>query len=337
MELDKLTPDTTFPYRLFRFAHKRQLNSVSSSYFAIVSKDSHPVGLVLSIDIDERWHHARSAATTFWQILVREFNHSESRSTLIRFEAALKELNKAVVKTQEKVRQPISVAAAILESNQIHFSTIGTSRILLVRSGKFSDVTSGPEKGGNQFAAVTSGDVDANDTLIIANQNIYEFLAAEPDELWQPREIDLLCQEIQSRAQNSEQALNCLIMRYDPDRPAQQTLYWEESEKHYPIKLPKFSLPTLPKIALPQLKLPTIPPSLKRLALPKLSLPTNFQQSAKVLLTRVKVIKPRTLLIAAVVIGLAIVGGVLKSRFSAAVSDEQAPVSLTDQFAGTSG
>ncbi|MEX1052182.1 MAG: hypothetical protein WEC83_02205 [Patescibacteria group bacterium] len=264
MDHPNLTPDTTFPYRLFRFAHKRSLDAVSSSYFAVVSKDSAPVGLVLTIDIPERWHHAKEAATAFWQIYVREFTHSESRSTLTRFEEALKELNKAVVKAQEKIQEPISVAAVILEDSQINFSTIGTCRILLVRSGIFSDVTAGADKAGNQFAAVTSGDIDGNDTVCVTNQNLYEFLAAEPNELWDQSTIEQLAAEIQSRAQNSANSLNLVLLQYSTDHSGQATLYWEESEKRYPISWPKFNWPSLPRLTWP---------NRPKLAWPKLALP----------------------------------------------------------------
>jgi hypothetical protein len=323
MDYPPLTPDTTFPYRLFRFAHKRTLDSVSSSYFAIVSKDNNAVGLVLSIDIDEQWHHARSAATTFWQIFVREFNHSESRSTLTRFEEGLKELNKAVVKTQEKVHQPISVAAAIFENNQIHFSTIGTNRVLLSRDGKFSDVTSGSDKSGNQFAAVTSGDLTDSDAVMICNQNFYEFIAAEPDELWRHADATALAEEFLARAQNTAEALNCVLIQYDADNPAQTTLYWEDSEKRYPISLPKVRLP---KLALPAVALPKWPKKFQ------LKSPRSINFSKIVEPFKSLKIKKVHLIIAGLVI-LAIVSTSLLS--GRANQESPAPQqSLSDKFAG---
>ncbi len=298
MDQTNLTADTTFPYRLFRFAHKRSLDAVSSSYFAVLSKDSHPVGLILMIDIPERWHHAREAATSFWQIYVREFTHSESRSTLIRFEEALKELNKAIVKSQEKIQQPVSVAAVILEDNQIHFSTIGTCRILLARSGTFSDVTAGADKAGGQFAAVTSGDIDSNDIVCITNQNLYEFLASEPAELWQQPSVEQLASEIQSRAQNSQNSLNLVLLQYSTDQSAQATLYWEESEKRYPIRLPKFHLPNLPQFSKPAFPRLTMP------KLPKISF--GFFRELPALVRRIKRPSRRQLQFGAIAIILAV-------------------------------
>lgn len=259
MDQTNLPVDTAFPYRLFRFVHRRALDAVSSSYLAIISKDSRPVGLILMIDIPERWYHARGTATLLWQIFVREFAHSVSPSTLNRFEQALKELNLTIVTAQEKIKQPISVAAVILEGNQMHFSTIGTSRVLLVNGESLNDVTAGAHKTGQQFAAVTSGEIDGSDTVCVANQNLYEFLAAEPNELWNQSTVEQLAQEIQTRAQNSHSSLSLVLLRYASDNPGQSTLYWEESEKRYPIRWPKFSFPTwpkLPKLALPKLVLP---------------------------------------------------------------------------------
>lgn len=244
MENRNISPDSTFPYRLFRFAHKKTLQVVSNSWFAILSKDKTPIGLILSIDIPEQWHHARSGSTSLWQTFVREFNSHEGRPTIIRFEEALKELNKAVVKLSQKVEQTISVGAAILENNQIHFSTIGTSRVLLVRSGIFSDISSDAENSGKQFSAVTSGDIDKNDWIFIGNQPFYEFASAEPDELWQSDSIKELSSEILSRTHNPGESLNAVLIQYFPDDPLQTTLYWEQSEKRYPIRLPQ-----LPKIS----------------------------------------------------------------------------------------
>lgn len=327
MEQNTLTPDSTFPYRLFRFAHKRALDSVSVSYFAVVSKDNNPVGLILSIDIDERWHHARQAATNFWQIFVREFNHSESRSTLIRFEESLKELNKAVIKAQAKVKQTISVVAIVLEGNQIHFSTIGTSRIFLHRSGEINDVTTGSTRNGNQFAAVTSGDVDTNDTLLIANQNLYEFIASESDELWEDNDLNELSKKILGRTQNSEQALNCVILQYSPDETTQTTLYWEEGDKRYPIKFPKLSLPVLPKISLPKIsfsKLSIIFNSIKKI---------NFSQLK---FHKLKKVKPVYLYMVAVIIAVAFGASALLNRQTNSSTDPLEETTVID-FTNTDG
>ena len=327
MEYDHLTPDTTFPYRLFRFAHKRTLDSVSLSYFAVVSKDNHPVGLVLSIDINERWHHARQAATNFWQIFVREFNHSESRSTLIRFEESLKELNKAVIKTQEKVKQTISVVAVVLEGNQIHFSTIGTSRVLLLRTGKVNDVTTGSTRSGNQFAAVTSGDLDVNDTLLIANQNLYEFTAAEPDDFWENNTVDELTKKILSRTQNSKQALNCVIIKYSPDDTIQTTLYWEDSEKHYPINLPKFSLPKIPKLSLPKISFSKIKGILSKVKKIK---PIKFKPSHLL-----RAIKPIYIYIVAIVMAVGFGVSALTSRDNSPQNNPDEVTPVVERFSNT--
>jgi len=268
MENRQLTPDSTFPYKLFRFAHKRNLDEVSISYFAVVSKDNQPVGLVMTINVDEQWHPARSAATNFWQIFVREFNRSASRSTLVRYEDSLKELNIAINKTKEKIHQPISVATAVFENNQIHFSSIGNNRILLFRDGKISDVSSGGDKSGNQFAAVTSGDLTPNDVVFLTNQNFYEFIVAEPDELWVSSDAEYLSKELLSRTQNTNSAFNCVIVQLEYAQPSQTTVYWEESDKIYPLAMPKFPKVSLPRLRVSAIKLPT--------RWPKIFLPTKF-------------------------------------------------------------
>lgn len=327
MEQNKLTPDSTFPYRLFRFAHKRTLDSVSVSYFAVVSKDNNPVGLVLTVDIDERWHHSKQAAINFWQIFVREFNHSESRSTLTRFEESLKELNKAVIKAQSRVKQTISVVALVLESNQIHFSSIGTSRVLLHRSGKINDVTTGSTRNGNQFAAVTSGDIDGNDTLLITNQNLYEFTAAEPDEFWESNDPNELSKKILTRTQNSEQALNCVILQYSPDETTQTTLYWEESDKHYPIKFPSLSLPSLPKFSLPKVsfnKMPNIFTLFKKIKLPQL----KFSGI-------IKKFKPIYIYITVVIVAMVFGVSVLLNRQTSPSVNQLDEISIVEDFSNT--
>lgn len=124
-------------------------------------------------------------------VIKKEFFGKPGRPSFDSFEASLKKANLALA---ELARQgsvkwigKISFAGGVLEKNNLHFSKLGTTDILLLRSGALADIGSGleadaPENDAHPlktFSDISSGKIESGDCLIFATSDLLEIFSLE--------------------------------------------------------------------------------------------------------------------------------------------------------------
>jgi hypothetical protein len=236
------------PYRIFSFSHQEPpTETIALSSYARAS-GSKNVGLIAVIEIEERWHYSRETSTNIWQNFIREYNRSPGQSTLTKFEEALRHLNQFIPEASQKLQHPINCCLVTVENNEIHFSTLGSIKVLLVRDHKMNDVSNAAKNASvQQFSSVTSGDLDEDDFLFCTNSALAKTIKGLPESTWQTKSlVDVIAAF--SRNKNNFDTSRALIgtaIQYSSSDPFQQIYYWEKTEQRLPVRLPEIHAPKL--------------------------------------------------------------------------------------------
>ncbi len=237
------------PYDILRFDYKERLDDrFLATHLHRFEMFSQPVALVVLIEIVNPWHPSSELGQKILNALVREFSQGEALSYLARFEIALKQANRAVQEALSQTESPVSCVAVLLESDQIHCAGIGSAKLGLLRRGKLATILGSKSTSADTFAAVTSGDMNENDWLFIANSTFYSNLAGQNSQIWLTDDVADIGAEISQLDQiDPEQKLAGVLLRFNPLRPpSNQTFFWGEA------RTPKNNFPqfTWPKINL---------------------------------------------------------------------------------------
>ncbi|MEK7171057.1 MAG: hypothetical protein AAB774_02000 [Patescibacteria group bacterium] len=234
--------ELSLPYDILRFDYKERLTDrFLTTYLHRFELFSKPVALVVLIEIINPWHPSSELGQKILNCLVREFSQSEGQSHLIRFETSLKRVNRDVQEALDQTKSPVSCLAVLLESDQIHSSGIGTAKLGLLRNGKLATVIGSRGTTTDTFAAVTSGDMNENDWLLIANNTFYSNLTDLDGQVWLIDDLAKIGDEI-SRLDlvDKNQAAAGVLLRFNQTRPTtNQTVLWDEKGT------PKINLPRL--------------------------------------------------------------------------------------------
>ncbi|MDP3993129.1 MAG: hypothetical protein Q8Q05_02885 [bacterium] len=237
------------PYDILRFDYKERLDDrFLATHLHRFEMFSQPVALVVLIEIVNPWHPSSELGQKILNALVREFSKSEALSYLARFEIALKQANRAVQEALSQTESPVSCVAVLLESDQIHCAGIGSAKLGLLRRGKLATILGSKSTSADTFAAVTSGDMNENDWLLIANSTFYSNLAGLDNQVWLTDDVAEIGTEINQLDQlDRDQKLAGVLLRFNPLRPpSNQTFFWGEA------RAPKQNFPqfTWPKMNL---------------------------------------------------------------------------------------
>lgn len=235
------------PYDILRFDYKERLDDrFLATHLHRFEMFSQPVALVVLIEIVNPWHPSSELGQKVLNSLVREFSKSEALSYLARFEIALKQANRAVQEALSQTESPVACVAVLLESDQIHCAGIGTAKLGLLRKGKLATILGSKSNRNDTFAAVTSGDMNDNDWLLIANSAFYSILAGQNNQIWLTDDVTEIGSVISQFDQiDPEQKLAGVLLRFNPlQPPSNQTFFWGEA------RTPKNNFPQLswPKI-----------------------------------------------------------------------------------------
>ncbi len=237
-----------FSYDIVRLTRKERLPD------SFVTTEIHPIDgrgsrcmMVTTLEIDSPWHHAREFGQQIVTTLVREFVRSQSNSTLMKFEHALKLTNHTISQAAEKLGVKVSCAVALFIEQEVHFTVIGNCRLLLFRNNALTDVTATDTSQPGQFSSVTSGDLSDHEWLMVANQDVVKFLRSQEPSAWAESDISALSAELIDQAPALErQNFFATLIRYRQDNLGQeQTVFWDNLEHTTPIRLPKLALPKL--------------------------------------------------------------------------------------------
>jgi|GEM_PF-2345588 len=237
--------ETRAPYDYLLLSHREKLDDRFSQ-----TQVFHPnlapriVSLVVSVEILNPWHPTAELGREIITSLLREFSRSESQSILASFEESLKKTNRLINETAERLKTPVSVAAAVLIGNEIHLAACGNAHILLFRNNKLVSVGD-LKKRSAQFESVTSGDLGEGDWLMLANAELDPLVKSLGGLLAEPITLEELEHKLVEAADPSNRnRVGGIIMRHN--RQGQhRTLVWEEKEPVVPLKLPKVNLPKI--------------------------------------------------------------------------------------------
>ncbi|MCX6766196.1 MAG: hypothetical protein NT170_00205 [Candidatus Moranbacteria bacterium] len=124
-------------------------------------------------------------------VIKKEYFAKPSRPAYDSFEASLKKANLALA---ELTRQGsvkwighISFAGGVLEKNNLHFSKLGTTSLLLLRGGMIADIGSGLDEDTAEvdshpiktFSDISSGKVELGDRLVFTTSDLLEIFSFE--------------------------------------------------------------------------------------------------------------------------------------------------------------
>jgi len=239
---------TLAPYDLLRFGRNDRLPErfVTSEVHTLDHKGKTCL-LAITLEISNPWHHAREYGQQIISTVVREFARSQSASSLIKFEQALKLANHTIAQAKEKLNVQINAAVAFLSDDEVHFTVLGSSKLLLYRKNRLIDVTTEETADTEKFSSVTSGDLSAGEWLVLCNPDMAAFLLKENPVIWNETDVEALATELVETAPvERREGFSAVMLRYQPDAaPQDQTVLWDNLEHVTPIKLPKLSLPAV--------------------------------------------------------------------------------------------
>ncbi len=237
----------TIPYHVLRFTRAERLADrfLSSEIHPIESRGNNAC-IIVNLEIVDQWNYASQFGQQIVNTIIREYSRSQSQSDLVRFEQALKIANHTVTIALEKLNSPINCGVVLIIDHEIHFATIGNSKLLLFRNQKLSDISN--EGGESQlFSSVTSGDLSESEWLIGTNNTFASFLNNFNKEVWLEEDPEAVAtQIIETAMPDNRETFAGILLCYRGDEPTQhQTVNWNNLEHVTPIKLPKLTLPQI--------------------------------------------------------------------------------------------
>lgn len=143
------------------------------------------------IKISDTSEESSFVANLLASVLKKEYFSKTDRSADIAFEAALKKANMALAELARqgsvKWSGKISFVAGALEKNNLHFSKLGATAALLLRSGMIADIGEGmgiETEGADShplktFSDISSGKIEYGDCLIFATSDLLDIFSLE--------------------------------------------------------------------------------------------------------------------------------------------------------------
>lgn len=154
-------------------------------------RDKAEMGTVFSqIEIESPWFPTSQVGQTIINTLVKEYYRSNDSSDLVNFEESIKKVNESLAHVAQSGETEwigkLSGVLVLLNNNEIHFSQTGKSQAYLYRGGKINHITEGLESADaphplKTFSNLTSGSLQEDDKIIIANSTFFEII--NPSEL----------------------------------------------------------------------------------------------------------------------------------------------------------
>lgn len=235
------------PYNLLRFSGVGRLpDRFLSSEVRPVESRGKGAAIMINLEIVDQWHYASQFGQQIVNTIIREYSRSQSQSDLVRFEQALKSVNHTITTASEKLNSPINCSVALIVDEEVHFATVGNSKLLLFRDQKLTDISQqGTES--KLFSSVTSGDLSINEWLIGANHDFATLLKSLDVGTWSEIDPEVVAtQIIESTSPDTRETLAGTLLCYRGAEATQhQTINWSNLEHVTPIKLPKIALPKI--------------------------------------------------------------------------------------------
>ena len=143
------------------------------------------------IKIDDKSSDSSYVVNLLASVLKKEYFSNPDRPADASFEAGLRKANLALAELARqgsvKWSGKINFAGGILEKNNLHFSKLGSTAILLLRGGQIADIGAGMgiEPEGTEvhplktFSDISSGKLEKNDCLIFSTSDLLEIFSLE--------------------------------------------------------------------------------------------------------------------------------------------------------------
>ena len=142
------------------------------------------------IEINSPWFPTSQIGQTIINTLIKEYYRGNDSSELVNFEEAVKAVNEALAHAAQSGETEwigkLSGVLVLINRTDIHFAQTGKSHSYLYRSGKINHITEGLESEDaphplKTFSNLTSGTLQEDDKIIIANEAFFEVIS--PNEL----------------------------------------------------------------------------------------------------------------------------------------------------------
>lgn len=154
-------------------------------------KDQASLGQIFTeLEIQSPWFPTNQVGQTIINTLIKEYYRGNNSSELINFEEAVKKVNESLAQTAQSGETEwigkLSGVLVLINKDQIHIAQTGKSHSYLYRSNRVNHITEGLESEEaphplKTFSNLTSGSLQEDDKLIIANNAFFEVIS--PNEL----------------------------------------------------------------------------------------------------------------------------------------------------------
>lgn len=143
------------------------------------------------IKISDTSQESSYVANLLTSVIKKEYFSKPDRPAETSFEAALRKANIALAELARrgsvKWTGEINFVAGALEKNNLHFSRLGTTFILLLRGGMIADIGAGMETEAEEpsshplktFSDISSGKLETGDCLILTTADLLEIFSLE--------------------------------------------------------------------------------------------------------------------------------------------------------------
>jgi hypothetical protein len=143
------------------------------------------------IKIDDSPSDSSYVVNLLTSVLKKEYFSSPERPADVSFEASLRKANLALAELARqgsvKWTGKINFVGGVLEKNNLHFSKLGTTAVLLFRKGQVADIGEGmgiePEAAElhplKTFTDISSGKIEKGDCLIFSTNDLLEIFSLE--------------------------------------------------------------------------------------------------------------------------------------------------------------
>jgi len=233
------------PYDFLLFTHKERLpDRFLETQLHHPDLGGSAATLIIHVEILNPWHPTNELGQSVIGNLVREFARSHHPSLLGRFESALKFTNRTLSEAVDKLQAGVACVSALIVDQEVHFSAAGEAAVLLWRDNKLVSLYPGKAGSLSEFSAITSGDLNQSDWLIIGNGPFAALIREFSDELSnEQRSLSGLEAMIVGAIDPAKRTEFSGIMLRHSSTPEQRAMIWEEQEPTLPIRLPQLRLP----------------------------------------------------------------------------------------------
>lgn len=242
------------PYQIIRILPEHSVQAVVAQHHTVL-RSNQPVTIAVFVSGPPNTEIAKQRCVSLANTIARETARRINGPVVDALEESLKFSNPFLDQIQNDLGEKLDVAVLVTLGSTVHFANVNDAKVYLSSTGKLSDVTEN-SSNSRAFSAITSGELENNDMLIVGNADFIHQLQALDAVIWeQPSPIGVAENLAILTDEATAENIAGYMFKFDEDNPLDETAELVRSEQRLPLNLPKIPRLALPKLSL---KLPTM-------------------------------------------------------------------------------